>query len=176
MLDRLLEHTGLRVEQLVESGAEQGQRGPGRRQPPALERLSPMATAISLLLQYPGSAREIDRPDIVEGLRQQGADYLRRIVGSIGADPDTNTARLVEEFRDTGVHEYIGRLASHDNRVTEDQVPRYLNDTLASLREVEDGERRAALLEKSRKQTLSFDEKRELLLLLEQKKSQLEVG
>lgn len=176
MVDRLSALTGLRGDQVVEPGAEQILRGQRGRQTPASGRLSPMATAISLLLQYPGSAREIDRPDIVEGLRQQGADHLRRIVGSIGANPDTNTGRLVEEFRDTGVHEYIGQLASHDNRVTEDQVPRYLNDTLESLREIEEGERRAALLEKSRDQALNSDEKRELLLLLAQKKSQLEVG
>ena len=178
MLGRLSSLTGLRGDQAVGPAGPAGPARPARRPSPASGRLSPMATAISLLLQYPVAAAGIDRPEIVENLRQQGADHLRRILGSIRADKGVTTARLMEEFRDSGVYEYIGQLASHNNHVQEKTVPRLLNDTLELLREMQNKGRRDELLEKSRDEGgLDSDEKSELRLLLDdlaEKKARLE--
>ncbi len=177
MLDRLTSLTGLRAEQAVGSAVPAGRVRPARRPAKAAGRLSHMATAISLLLQYPGSAREIDRPEIVEGLHQQGADHLRRILGSIHADDGITTARLVEEFRDSGVYEYLGQLASHDHQVPDKTVPRVLNDTLEGLKEMQDKERLEELLQKEEQSGLDPGEKRELRLLytlLAERKAHLE--
>ena len=178
MLDRLSSLTGLRGDQVAGPAAGSGPGRPARRRGPAAGQLSPMATAISLLLQYPGSASGIDRPEIAEGLRQQGADHLRRILGSIRADHGITTARLVEEFRDSGVYEYIAQLVSHDHQVPDKTVPRLLNDTLERLQDIQEKERRDELLEKSREPGgLDPDEMRELrrlLALLAEKKARPE--
>lgn len=176
MQDRLSSLTGLRGDSLVAQTPEPHRNTGRRREPPAQGQLSPMATAISLLLQYPAAAADIGDPDRVAALTQQGAEYLRRILDRIRQDADINTARLVEGFRDSGVYDYMERLASHDNLVQEQSVAQHLNDTLDRLQELQNDERRAELLEKSRQQSLDEGELEELRTLLDARKARMDAS
>lgn len=176
MQDRLSSLTGLRGDSLVAQTPEPHRNTGRRREPPAQGQLTPMATAISLLLQYPAAAVDIGDPDRVAALTQQGAEYLRRILDRIRQDADINTARLVEGFRDSGVYDYMERLASHDNLVQEQSVAQHLNDTLDRLQELQNDERRAELLEKSRQQSLDEGELEELRTLLDARKARMDAS
>ncbi len=174
MQDRLSSLTGLRSERIVDLRSE-GQPGMrSRRSAPVEGQLTPMATAISLLLQFPGAALTIQIPEEVAILRQQGAEYLHAILERIREDADITTARLVEGFRDSGVYEYMERLASHDNLLPEAAVAQHLNDTLLRLLELQNDDRRAVLLEKSREEPLDADEMAELRRLLDARKAQMQ--
>ncbi len=174
MRDRLSSLTGVRGESIgpADAGPRPGRRA--NRGAASTGQLSLMATAISLLLQHPKAASGLARPELIEEMRLQGGDHLRRVYKRAVANPDITTARLVEGFRDSDVYEYIERLASHDHQVQDGSVARVLDDTLARLEDLQNEERRAMLLEKSRAQPLAADEKDELRSLLDRKRNRLE--
>ena len=91
----------------------------------------------------------------------------------MGENPAINTARLVEDFRGTDVQEYMEHLAFHDNLLQPQAVKVTLNDALVRLFEIQNGERRDSLLEKSRENALSDGEKAELRQLLQDRGSRL---
>ena len=174
MQDRLSNLTGLRSDRVV-AAMPDVQRGGQRRAAPRAEgQLSPMATAISLLLQHPDAGAGIEAPERIAQLHIAGADHLRHVVDRITSDPAITTARLVEDFRDSGVQEYIEHLAFHDHLLQPQAIRQTLNDTLSRLWDMQSEERRNSLLEKSRENGLSEAEKAELRQLLQDRGNRLQ--
>ncbi len=169
MQAQLSELTGLPPDQFMQAASRAAPLPPRRMR----GRPSPMATAISLLLQYPAAAGKISRLDVVNTFRQQGADHLQQIVRCIQQDPKVTTARLLEVFRDSTVQGYLGQLATHDHQVTEDTVVAFLGETLARVQQQQDEERITELLQQqsASDRKLSRKEARELRILLDQKKA-----
>lgn len=175
MLDRLSSLTGLSGEQLGRpQTAKQAPRQRLKSKPLEAGQLSPMALAISLLLQNPDLGNKIESSELVEKLEIEGAQHLRQMLALIYHDEAINTARILEHFRDSGVHNYLEKLASYPTSIHSEALPRQFNDTLAKLLAQQDEHRRLHLLEKSRGQGLEGEEKQELLTLLEAKKQQID--
>ena len=129
-------------------------------------RISPLALAVSLLLQNPELAQSVDSPDELEQLRIPGADVLARIVELCRRQPGLTTAGLLESFRETPVHDYLGKLAMRSNLIDENVLEKQLKDTLNHLLEERHDLRRRNLLEKARQSELSAQESQELNELL----------
>lgn len=175
MLDRLSSLTGLSGEQLGKPHAvKQAPRQRLKSKPLEAGQLSPMALAISLLLQNPELGNKIESSELVQKLEIEGAQHLRQMLALISQDAGINTARLLEHFRDSGVHNYLEKLASYPTSIHSEALPRQFNDTLAKLLAQQDEHRRLHLLEKSRGQGLEGEEKQELLTLLEAKKQRID--
>ncbi len=174
MLDRLSSLSGLSSERIgpgLEPGYQPRRRA--RSQPLEAGQLSPMASAISMLMQNPELADKIEDPSIIEKLDLQGAEHLQQLHGLIRENPQANTARLLEQFRDSGVHGYLEKLAAYPTSIHSEALDRYFNDTLTKILAQQDDQRRLVLLEKSRAQSLEREEKQELLELLSARKQQI---
>lgn len=175
MLDRLSSLTGLSSEQMGKPPQTKvAPRQRLRSQPLEPGQLSPMALAISLLLQNPHLGTKIENPELLQQLELEGAQHLRQMLQLINQDEGFNTARLLEHFRDSGVHNYLEKLASYPTSIHSEALHRHFNDTLAKLLAQQDEQRRLHLLEKSRGQGLEGGEKQELLALLDAKKQRID--
>ena len=131
--------------------------------------LSPLALAISLLLQHPELGGAIDEPERIESLDTQGSEVLQRLCELLADQPDVTTARLLESFRDSPHHEYLEKLAVRPHLIGEEVLELQFMDTLHTLFDRQKAARREALLEKSRLKTLQREEKAELVELLNER-------
>ena len=113
--------------------------------------ISPLALAVSLLLQNPQLARAIGDPAALKKLETHGSEILRSLLDKIERDADTTTARLVEFFRDDEkTYAYLQKLAARDNQIATSALEAQFNDTIARLLENQTEARRLWLLEKLR--------------------------
>ena len=104
--------------------------------------LSPLALAVSMLLQHPRLAARVEPNDLV-GLDEPGADTLRALVEKITQDAETTAARLLEHFReDEKIHAYLAQLAARENHIAPDALERQFTDTIAHLVEIGRSRRR----------------------------------
>jgi len=178
LVERLASEVGLDPERLRADLARGGDRrgaerpAPARRPRPASAiRMTPMRTAIALLLQQPDLVQHLpgDHPALASD--QPGASLLADLRERIGTDPHTNTARLLEAHRDTSEHKHLQRLAAYEFATdTESErgqaLAREFQDALARIAEHGVRARRAALIQASRERDLSDAEKQELQSLL----------
>lgn len=171
MLSRLTTLSGLASSQFGSVAATPTTR-PARRKARALApaQLSPLAFAISMLLQNPALGQNLQQPEIIKSITLAGAEHLRSMLQQIAADPKISTARLLEHYRDTDIHSYLEKLAAYPTSIDSAVRSRHFNDTLAKIAAQQDEQRRLFLLEKSRHQALEGDQKQELLALLNARK------
>jgi len=165
MRSKLSSLSGLSAEQMGSMPSKQNAPRMRRRTQPIEGALSPLALAIAMLLQNPNLAQKIERPEMVDKLTLKGAEHFRLMLSQINASPDMNTARLLEYFRESGVHDYLQKLASYDTSIDEEVIERHFNDTLNTIISQQDEQRRLALLEKSREEGLEDEEEEELRAL-----------
>jgi len=128
--------------------------------------LSPLALAISLLLQNPELALKLDNVEQLHQLDIQGIEVLVSIIDAVINQPDQNTARLLEHFRDLPFYSYLEKLAMRTNLISLDVLETYFKDTIHHLVDSQAEQRRLILLDKSRQDKLGCDEKAELVALL----------
>ena len=136
---------------------------------------SPLALAVSLLLQNPGLAQSVGNPAELKQLRIPGADVLAGIIDLSRRQPGLTTAGLLESFRETSVHGYLGELAMRPNLIDENVLERQFRDTLSHLLEEHYDQRRRELLEKARQSELTPEESAELRQLLKTRVRNLRV-
>lgn len=131
--------------------------------------ISPVAFAISLLLQNPQLALAVDDLTALQSLRIQGAEVLIKIVELIKKQPEQTTARLLELFRDSSYHGYLEKLAMRTNLIDDEALEPQFKDTVSRLLENQQGQERQEVLEKLRQKNikeLKEDEKVALVELL----------
>jgi len=171
LVERLAQEIGLSAERLrADLGVDPGGRrevGASRapvRSPSAI-RMTPMRTAIGLLLQMPRLAERLPERHPAMSPDQAGGTLLRDLRRRILEAPDTTTARLLEAYRDTSEARHLEQLAAHafatdPARDPEAALAHEFDDALARI---EDQHRRQRYSELSRAgRPLSEEEKREL--------------
>ncbi len=177
LVDRLATQVGLSPERLradIAGAAEptgHERRAPAPRRPAGAFRMTPMRTAIGLLLQHPPLAERLpgDHPVLESGL--PGAALLADLRQRIAADPQTSAARLLEAYRDTSEHKHLERLAVH-TFPTDAETDRgtglasEFDDALQRIAEQHRRTRRSRLLEAARERALTNAEKAELRSLM----------
>ncbi len=171
MNSKLASLTGLPTSRFAEIAAATGRRASVSRGHPQSGQIqdgqvSPLALAVSLLLQNPVLAQSVEAQDELKQLQIPGADVLTEIIERARSQPDLTTAGLLEFFRETPVHDYLGRLAMRSNLIDENVLERQFTDTLSHLLEEHYDLRRRELLEKAREAELSSEESAELSRLL----------
>ncbi len=143
---------------------------------PGKSQLTPVRILLRLLLEHPAIASECEEvrpellsPDLVPGIR-----LLTEIHGYCSANPRSNSAQLLEHFRDHNDFAQLSKLLVSDQLGAHDSIAQMFEqsrqqvyrDSFARLVERQLHSRMEELLAKSRVGQLSEQEKQELKALL----------
>jgi len=145
---------------------------PHKRASTRSKRLSPLATAISVLVQRPQLATGLDLPTaIVDTQDDPGVQLLTKVHGLARENPQLTTASLIERFRGDEQQPTLEKLASRNHLVDDDGLEIFLAETLATLASQSIDDTIAELLRLASERELSGIEKQQLGELYQQRES-----
>ena len=145
---------------------------PHKRASARSKRLSPLATAISVLVQRPQLATGLDLPTaVVDTQDDPGVQLLTKVHGLARANPQLTTASLIERFRGDEQQPTLEKLASRNHLVDDDGLEIFLAETLATLASQSIDDTIAELLRLASERELSGIEKQQLGELYQQRES-----
>ena len=145
---------------------------PHKRSSARSKRLSPMATAISVLVQRPQLAAGLDLPAaVVDTHDNPGVRLLTKVHGLARENPQLTTASLIERFRGNEQQLTLEKLASRNHLVDDDGLEIFLAETFATLASQSIDDRIAELLHLASERELSEIEKHRLGELYQQRES-----
>ena len=145
---------------------------PHKRASARSKRLSPLATAISVLVQRPQLAAGLDLPTtVVDTQDDPGVQLLTKVHGLARENPQLTTASLIERFRGDEQQPTLEKLASRNHLVDDDGLEIFLAETLATLASQSIDDAIAELLRLASERELSKTEKQQLGELYQQRES-----
>ena len=145
---------------------------PHKRASARSKRLSPLATAISVLVQRPQLAAGLDLPTaVVDTQDDAGVQLLTKVHGLAREIPQLTTASLIERFRGDEQQPTLEKLASRNHLVDDDGLEIFLAETLATLASQSIDDTIAELLRLASERELSGIEKQQLGELYQQRES-----
>ena len=145
---------------------------PHKRASARSKRLSPLATAISVLVQRPQLATGLDLPTaVVDTQDDPGVQLLSKVHGVARENPQLTTASLIERFRGDEQQPTLEKLASRNHLVDDDGLEIFLAETLATLASQSIDDTIAELLRLASERELSGIEKQQLGELYQQRES-----
>ncbi len=127
---------------------------------------SPVKKAIALVLQNPPAALDAPWPASVTGCGHKGAAILQELLETVCANPQINTAALLENWRGRGEYPHLNRLAACDLMLTPEQASNELRDMAVYLQQAVNRNRIEGLRRKQAQTGLNAEEQQELLQLL----------
>ena len=145
---------------------------PHKRASARSKRLSPLATAISVLVQRPQLAAGLDLPTMVVDTQDDpGVQLLTKVHGLARENPQLTTASLIERFRGDEQQPTLEKLASRNHLVDDDGLEVFLAEILATLASQSIDDAIADLLHLASERELSEIEKQQLGELYQQRES-----
>ena len=145
---------------------------PHKRASARSKRLSPLATAISVLVQRPQLAAGLDLPTtVVDTQDDPGVQLLTKVHGLARENPQLTTASLIERFRGDEQQPTLEKLASRNHLVDDDGLEVFLAEILATLASQSIDDAIAELLHLASERELSEIEKQQLGELYQQRES-----
>ena len=145
---------------------------PHKRASARSKRLSPLATAISVLVQRPQLAAGLDLPTtVVDTQDDPGVQLLTKVHGLARENPQLTTASLIERFRGDEQQPTLEKLASRNHLVDDDGLEVFLAEILATLASQSIDDAIAELLRLASERELSEIEKQQLGELYQQRES-----
>lgn len=130
---------------------------------------TPMRVAVALLLQHPEiytkSIQQID-PSLLDN---QDHEILLKLLQQLAANPQTNTASLIETWREHHYFEFINRLAAWEHQVPEQELVKEFIDIIIFLQKQNQELIIRQLIEKSRQQGLTESERMHLQKMLQER-------
>ena len=145
---------------------------PHKRASARSNRLSPLAPAISVLVQRPQLAASLDLPTaVVDTQDDPGVQLLTKVHGFARENPQLTTASLIERFRGDEQQPTLEKLASRNHLVDDDGLEIFLAETLATLASQSIDDTIAELLRLASERELSGIEKQQLGELYQQRES-----
>ena len=99
-------------------------------------RLSPLATAVSLLVQHPHLAKDVPLPELAT-FGEETADTGRRLLSEVHAiaseNLDISSAALIERFRDQGNFRTLQKLAARNHLLDTSDVTSFYRETIDTI-------------------------------------------
>jgi len=131
--------------------------------------LSPIARAISLLIQYPGLNQTAgSQIRALKGFENRGLDLLLELSGVLNASPELATGALVERYRNTPSQKALEKLAVQHHLITDQALLELeFTEILATLHKQWLGQQRDRLLEKLKSGQITEKEAANQLKLLD---------
>ncbi|HNP35629.1 MAG TPA: DNA primase [Woeseiaceae bacterium] len=118
--------------------------------------------AITLLLNYPAAALQID-PEQLAGVNRPGIDLLAGLIETVREEPHMTTAGLLERWRHLESGKHLGKLAAAELPDDEEfDAAAELGECLVQIAQAARREHVEVLIAKQRVSSLSEDEKAEL--------------
>ena len=169
MEQKIRDESGVRS---VGSDRPEPTRRPARSQRPATQRLSPMATAISLLLQQPRLALSHALPESLDTHDEaRGLTLLKTLHAAVRERPEITTGSLVERFRETEEALTLEKLAAKDHLLNEEDFTAFFGETLATLQDQALGQSIEKLVDQASREELDEPSKRRLAALYSERQN-----
>lgn len=132
------------------------------------ETLSPMARAISMLVQHPDLNQDCRQAVLaLEGLDIRGLDLLLELSAMIEQSPKLNTASIIERYRGRPEHRPLEKLAAQTHLITsKDQLVPEINALLQKMQSKSVDAKRRQIMDDEKSGRLSGDEAASLLRAL----------
>ena len=111
----------------------------------ALATMTPIRMAISIVLQYPILAREIDDARDLASLEQPGVNILRELLETLHHHPHLTTAALLERWRDRENSAHLQKLALQNLSLSADALKHELIGIYSQLQNQAKQQRRIYL-------------------------------
>nr|WP_320167179.1 DNA primase [uncultured Methylophaga sp.] len=144
----------------IEKPASRLQRAPKKQ---TLATMTPLRLAISILLQYPILAREIDDTVSISSLQLPGVNILKELLETLHQYPHLTTAALLERWRDRENGAHLEKLALQSLSLSADELKHELLGIFSQLQK-QAKEQRRIYLESKPLSELTEAEKAELRL------------
>ena len=132
------------------------------------QRLSPLATAVSLLLQHPQLAKEVAPPERLT-FGSETADTGNRLLSEVhtiaSEHPDISSAALVERFRDHDKFRTLEKLATRNHLLEAADVTSFYRETIDTIEQQAVSSAITELLRRSTETGLDSADKAQLAAL-----------
>ena len=137
---------------------------------------SPIRIGIAILLQHPEIYAESTTHVSKAMLDPQKHGVLATLMKLIASDPEINTAKLVESFRDTPLFESINKLATWEHQVPESALLNEFIDIILFLEKQNKENIIQQLMKKAHNEGLTETERLSLQAMLKQRHKQLSIN
>src|SRR5712692_1767789 len=131
--------------------------------------------ALALLLQQPALARQLPGPAVFAPGEMPGMSLLNQVLQLLQAEPNLNTAAILERFRDSPHQSVLAKLAAWEHPALQQDTQIEFQGAIHRLRKVAYAQEAERLLNKDRLEGLNAVEKADLRRLLDEKRK-LEVS
>ncbi|KTD01221.1 DNA primase [Legionella feeleii] len=130
---------------------------------------SPLRLAIALLIQHPEIFAACQSQISFEWVDSKEQEILQKLIHHVAQYPESNTASLVELWRDTAFFEPISKLAAWDHQVPEKALTKEFIDIILFLQKQNLENKINQYIAKSRNQGLTISERLALQEMLQQR-------
>ena len=130
---------------------------------------TPMRIAVALLLQHPeiyAKCKEQINPSLLDANEHE---ILLQLLQQLAANPQANTASLIETWRNHSYFDFINRLAAWNHQVPEAELVKEFIDIILFLQKQNQELIIRRLIEKSRQQGLTEAERMSLQKMLQER-------
>jgi len=156
---------------LGERPLKAGKQSAPTRQSGEPRKLSPVRTAITLLLEQPALAMQAQETARFRELEEPGISLLVEILELVQQRPNITCGAILEHWRDRPEGKHLSKLASMPNAIPTEGYEHEFNDALRLLDKQRVERSSQVLLRKSEASGLSPEEKQLLSRLLKEKQS-----
>lgn len=137
-----------------------------KRQAQGKTKITPIRLAIALLLEHPHIIKELPDANILQQLDMPGISLLNQLMLLCKQNPETNSAQLIEHFRDQVEGKQLTKILCIEHHVESENAPGMFLDLIENFLNVFIEQRTEQLFSKERSFGLTKEEKRELQSLL----------
>ncbi|MDP1602847.1 MAG: DNA primase [Legionella sp.] len=130
---------------------------------------SPIRLAIAILIQHPEIYSSCQQQIDINSLDGDGQEVLQKLLIQVAENPETNTAALIEVWRDTPLFSSLGKLAGWEHNVPEEALLKEFIDIINFLQKQNFENKINLYIAKSRKQGLTVSERLILQDMLKQR-------
>lgn len=130
------------------------------------QRVTPARLAIALLLEQPKLAESLGNPAVLAQIDLPGVELLNKLIQLCVQMPNTNSAQLLEYFRDTEQGQQLAKILCWQHHVEAENAEDVFLDSIEKLLNSFVEKRTELLLQKARSGHISEQEKQELQALL----------
>lgn len=129
---------------------------------------TPIRLATALLLQHPEIYASVEQ-DIppADQFTEANQRVLRRLLEQLGTHPESNTATLLESFRETPIFDALNKLAAWEHHVPVDNLAAEFTETVHFLVKQSETRDIEALIDKARRNELNESERIVLQAMLQ---------
>ncbi|MFT4060022.1 MAG: DNA primase [Legionella sp.] len=130
---------------------------------------TPIRIAVALLLQHPEIYSKVIHHIDLQKLDMKEHEILLKLLEQLAGNPKTNTASLIETWRNHHYFEFINRLAAWNHQVPEQELVKEFIDIILFLQKQNQELTIRLLIDKSRQQGLNENERITLQKMLQER-------